>query len=281
MIKMDRPDLGAHEVFRTCIERIRSEDLKARMISVVDDVVEASINFEELAAATRLHLFPREGVVGGIINTAEMEAVYTQRMAKKGAPGREVYDIIIGSAPNGKCPLCGHRTVSTLDHHLPKSHYPVLSVVPLNLVPACSDCNKAKLAGTPSRPNDEALHPYFDNIDDDRWLYAEVLEGSPAALRFRVQAPAHWDEILADRVKLHFKTLNIGVLYAAESADELLNIRHQLRLIFANGGALSVRNELQHRAESCRSVRRNSWRAVAYEAFSECEWFCNGGFDQA
>jgi hypothetical protein len=278
MIKMDAPDLLPSDVFAECISRIRDPGLKLRMVAISQLVVAASADFNRLATQTRLHQFVRQAVVGGIVTAAEMEVVYTQRMAKKSAPGRDAYDELFNSAPNGKCPLCGHRAVSTLDHHLPKAHYPVLAVVPLNLVPACGDCNKSKLAALPTNANQEAMHPYFDNIDGDRWLFAEVVIGTPAALRFRVHAPTAWNAVLAERVALHFKTLGLGALYSAESADELLNIRGQLEMIHEAGGAALVETELRERASSCRGARMNGWRTAAFDAFADSAWFCDGGF---
>lgn len=278
MIKLDRPVLDAEEVFSACISRIRDEGLKQRMLDVINDIVEASEEFDQAAAHNRLHQIARDAMVGGLVTRAEMEAVYTNRMAKKGAPGRDAYDALFTSAPQGKCPLCGHRTVSTLDHHLPKAHYPALAVTPLNLIPACGDCNKAKLASLPATASEETLHPYFDDITGDRWLYAEVVEVDPAALRFFVSAPAHWSAVLAARVDLHFRTLGLAKLYSAEAADELLNIRHQLETIHAAGGAAMVRAELGERAESSRLIRLNGWRAVSFEAFGQSRWFCDGGF---
>ena len=278
MIKMDAPNLLPGDVFAACISRIRDPGLKLRMGSIAHLVVAASADFDRLAAQSRLRQFIRQAVVGGVVSTAEMEAVYTQRMAKKTAPGWDAYDDLFISAPNGKCPLCGHRTVSTLDHHLPKAHYPVLAVVPLNLVPACGDCNKSKLAAFPTTANQEALHPYYDDIEGDRWLFADVVIGTPAALRFQVQAPANWSAVLGDRVALHFKTLGLGTLYSAEGADELLNIRWQLETIHAAGGAALVEIELRERAASCRSARINGWRTAAFEAFADSAWFCDSGF---
>ncbi|PZQ77825.1 MAG: hypothetical protein DI563_02395 [Variovorax paradoxus] len=278
MIKLDRPILDAEDVFVACISRIRDQGLKQRMTDVIDDIVDASEEFDDAAAHNRLHQIVRQAMVGGLVTKAEMEAVYTNRMAKKGAPGRDAYDTLFTSAPQGKCPLCGHRTVSTLDHHLPKAHYPALAVAPLNLVPACGDCNKAKLASLPAAASEETLHPYFDDITGDRWLYAEVVEEDPAALRFFVDAPAHWGAVLAARVDLHFRTLGLAKLYASEAADELLNIRHQLQIIHAAGGAAMVRAEMEERRQSASAVRVNGWRTITFEAFAESAWFCNGGF---
>jgi hypothetical protein len=278
MIRIDRPIHTAGDVFTICVSRVQDVQLKARLEQVTQSVVDASAEFDDAATHTRLHQVVRQNLVGGLVTQAEMEAVYTQRMAKKDGPGRAVYDALFTSAPQGKCPLCGHRTVSTLDHHLPKAHYPALAVAPLNLVPACSDCNKLKLARVPANANEEGLHPYFDYIDGDRWLSAEVVQVRPAALKFFVDAPAHWDAILKSRVERHFRTLGLGRLYSSEAADELLNIRHQLRTLHDNGGAAVVRVELGERAQSCQQVRRNGWRTATYHACANSHWFCNGGF---
>jgi hypothetical protein len=279
MIKLNVPTLVAKDLFETCISRIRDAGLRQRMIGITEDIVEASEEFSLLASQTRLHEVEHLAVVGGTVSTDEMEAVYTQRMAKKGAPGRDAYDELFNSAPQGKCPLCGQRTVATLDHHLPKAHYPALAVVPLNLVPACTDCNKAKLASIPAEASHEALHPYFDDVQSHRWLYASVVVANPPALRFEVHPPAAWDAVLSIRVARHFRTLGLASLYAAEAADELLNIRHQLHALHAAGGSDLVRLEMEDRAESCGRVRINSWRIATFEAFADSDWFCDGGFN--
>jgi hypothetical protein len=73
--------------------------------------------------------------------------------------------------------------------------------------------------------------------------------------------------------------LGLAALYAAEAADELLNIRHQLQDLHAAGGLYLVRREMEDRAKSCGRVRINSWRVATFEAFANSDWFCNGGFN--
>ncbi|WP_148043025.1 HNH endonuclease [Methylocystis hirsuta] len=207
-----------------------------------------------------------------------MEKVYTQRMAKTGAPARDIYDEIFCSSPQGRCPLCGQRPVATLDHHLPKAHYPALAVAPLNLLPACSDCNKTKLASRPTRAEEVGLHPYYDDLGNEFWLKAQVIERRPTALRFSVAAPASWNVVLTARVENHFRTLGLASLYASEAAEELINIRHQLIKLRALDTANAVRDELERRAQSCALGRPNGWRAAAYRAWQASNWFCEGGF---
>lgn len=281
MWSLERPAHSARSTFTTCISRVRNAGLAARLAAATDSVVAASSEFDRAARGGTLHQIARHDLVTPDITIDDMEKVYTQRMAKTGAPGRDVYDEIFLSSPQGRCPLCTQRPVTTLDHHLPKAYFPSLAVAPLNLVPACSDCNKSKLASVPTRPEEVGLHPYYDDLGDEVWLQARVVERRPTALRFRVVAPAAWDAVLSARVEHHFRALGLGVLFASEAAEELVNIRHQLRTLRAADPIDSVRNELQRRAHSCAVGRPNGWRTAAYRAWHESDWFRDGGFEPA
>lgn len=166
-------------------------------------------------------------------------------MAQKGAPGRKYYDKLIIASPYGICPLCSHREVTTLDHHLPKAEYPRLSVVPINLVPACSDCNKSKLVRYPTKPEQETLHPYFDNIENDLWLTATVNQTTPPTIQYQVTPPAACEQLLADRVKFHFGSLLLAKLYSTQAAVELVQINLSLVNLHNTSGLEGVRKYLR------------------------------------
>jgi hypothetical protein len=278
MQSLPKPGYSARLAYMICIGRVGNPGLAARLGAAAPSVVKASLAFDGAAARHTLHQIQPAAVVAPDVTTEEMGKVYTQRMAKKGAPGREIYDEIFASSPQGRCPLCAHRSVTTLDHHLPKAHYPALAVAPLNLVPACSDCNKAKLDSIPTCAEEVALHPYYDDLGQDLWLVAHVRETGPSALRFTVVAPGAWDVVLVARVTNHFRCLGLGKLYASQAAEELINIRHQLIMISASDELKGVRSELERRAVSCETGRPNGWRAAAYRAWCESDWFCNDGF---
>lgn len=149
---------------------------------------------------------------------------------------------------------------------------------PLNLVPACSDCNKAKLDARPATIEDVPLHPYYDDLGEAIWLQATVMESAPAAVRFGITRPAGWDDTLAARVANHFRTLGLGRLFASEAADELVNVRHQLAMLRNADSDDAVREELGRRMASCAVARPNGWRAATYRAWHGSDWFCDGGF---
>ena len=278
MPMLARPQHTGGEAFTACISRVRNNQLQARLVSVTTSVQAASEEFDTASTNNSLHLIQRETLVGGVVTTEEMTNVYSRGMARSGAPGRHVYDEIVNSSPQGRCPLCAHRIVTTLDHHLPKAYYPALAVTPLNLVPSCTDCNRAKQADFPETPDEAYLNPYYDDIDGHPWLTAVVIESIPAAVVFQVTAPVAWDAVLAARVKRHFETLGLDRLYGSEAAEELVHVRKQLVEMHAAGGMNIVRAELEWRAGDYEEVRPNGWRSATYRAWANNDWFCNGGF---
>jgi len=141
------------------------------------------VNYDQKAEVSELYQLEKNITVCGI-SQEEMEKLYTNRMVKKEAPGRHIYEGIKESAPHNICPLCSLRTVSTLDHYLPKANFPLLVVMPNNLIPSCGDCNKIKLDTFPSDAECQTLHPYYDDVSDAQWLFAEVIQTSPVSIRF-------------------------------------------------------------------------------------------------
>lgn len=273
---LDDPEL----VFLTCISRVKDTDLKSRLISIKSAIVIAANEFETAASTTMIHTVKPQDDVSKIVTKQEMLDVYTNRMAKKDAPGRSIYNKLLNAPAHGRCPLCGQRIVSTLDHHLPKSEYPALAVVPTNLVPACSDCNKTKINSIPTCADQETIHPYFDDIETDLWLYAEVDEGSPPALKFFVKPPQSWDIVKSNRVKYHFKLFKLSKLYTSHAATELVNIQNRLSQLFSKTGCLEVSAHLSEEAKSRESAYLNSWQAAMYKALAVNSWYCSGGFDK-
>ena len=155
---------------------------------------------------------------------------------------------------------------------------PLLCVTPANLVPACSDCNKAKSDASFATAADQILHPYFDDVDQDPWLKAEVVQGPPPALVFFADPPQHWATDLAARVRHHFKAFGLADLYGSQAAAELAEIAYELAQVHEAGGEQAVKEHLELAAKSRGKVNRNHWRTAAYRALVGSSWYCSGGF---
>jgi len=217
-------------------------------------------------------------VIDGKVTVNELKNVYTQNFVSVDSPGRVFYDQLILSAPRGKCPLCGHRNVSTIDHYLPKAYYPLLSVVPVNLIPSCKDCNTSKRSAFPTAQHEETLHPYYDDVEKDIWLKTRVIQSTTPSIQFFVDAPPNWDQLLKHRTEFHFDSLSLDDLYSIEAATELAIIEEQLKSYFVRDGVAGVQNFLLESAGSRQKFNLNSWQTAMYIAIANDHWFCNGGF---
>ena len=191
---------------------------------------------------------------------------------------RPNYDAIRASAPNDICPYCVQRTVDTLDHYLPKSLYPVLAVTPINLVPACSACNKTKLDFQPPDAKGLILHTYYDDVPRDIWLKARVLDvGGNPVLEYFADPPSTWPTPWASRVKAHLDTLKLPTLYALHAAEELVNNRQSLQNLHLSGGEAAVKAHCQEVQSSRQAAYLNSRQAACYGALVDSDWFCASG----
>jgi len=214
------------------------------------------------------------------VTKGELKKVYTAQMVPLKKPGRVIYDKILSNAPLGKCPFCGIGSASTLDHYLPKSKFPILSVLPLNLVPSCSDCNGGKNASVASTKEEQGLHPYFDHNHyiDDQWLFAEVIQSAPATIRFYVSPPSGWSDVSTARIRAHFKDYKLASRYANESPSELAELRLTLSEFLDGAGLEQVKSHLRTQANINFCLNKNSWKTAMYQALSESDWYCSVGF---
>lgn len=277
MRTLPRPTRKAGDVFSLCISRVRRPSLKRQLIRVTARVAAAEGSYLSRAVNAQLHLFRRTRTVNGV-SAKQLMRVYTGRMVPKTQPGRCVYDELIAAAPYGRCPFCGVGQVATLDHYLPKAKYPVMVVMPVNLVPACSWCQTAKKDAYPTGQRDHPLHPYFDNLEDKRWLCADVVDSHPATFAFKVRRPVGVSVTTAARLRHHLQLLKLDQLFASNAADELINIRFGLERLYEAAGAEAVREHLSTQAESREQAFKNSWQTAMYRAAEKCDWFCDGGF---
>jgi hypothetical protein len=280
MRSLPRPDITGAQALELCASSIRNGDLRDRLRLAVASVEAAEAEYAANGEVARLHTIVETNNVGGHVTGREMERVYNGTFVKSSRT-RDAYAKIKKACFNDICPLCGQGTVKQLDHYLPITSFPVFGVTAINLVPACSDCNKYKLAPVPAAAAEQTIHPYFDAVDDERWLFGEVVEGAPAAVRFSVRPPTSWDAVKVERMRTHFRIYRLGALYATHAAVEIVNMRYALRKMAATAGfEQRIRQDLRGRAESCADVYKNSWQRATFDALADSDWFCAGGFDE-
>jgi hypothetical protein len=277
MKTLPEPEFTVREILESCADGLQDQDLARRLLGLLPTLEEAEQHYGSLGANARLFEIAPTNDVGGVVSSPEMTTLYKGSLSRQGSRSRRFYDRLKMAAPNDICPLCGQRVVKTLDHYLPKSTHPGYALTPVNLVPACSDCNKGKLDRQPSAVDEQTLHPYFDDVDGDSWLVAEIRESSPPAAVFSVRPHEAWDAVKARRLTVHFRTFGLGELYAAQAGSEMVSIRFALADAAEAKGPDGVHAFLAHQARMRSLAARNSWVAALYTALAESVWFCTEG----
>lgn len=276
MRTLPMPPMPAANVLATCIGGVQDPDLVARLHPITGQLVATAASYDQLARVQSLHQIARVAGVGAV-SGAELQTLYSAQMSATKGAARVIYDAIRNAPVNGKCPLCGIGTVTVLDHHLPKSRYPDLSVCPFNLVPACDFCNNAKRARYPTSAETQTLHPYYDDYTHEQWIYAHLDAAGPPVLLFYVDAPVHWPQVARLRAQHHFDVVKLGQAYTSNANDDLMPLRGHLAAIAATKGAAGVEAYLLD--ERVRySLRLNSWQHAMYQTLAANQWFVQGGY---
>jgi hypothetical protein len=204
---------------------------------------------------------------------------YDTRFTRRVGGARGHYNAL--RAKSRKCPICRQRDSGALDHFLPRETYPSLAIQPTNLVPICGPCNTRKEAQVALSADKQFLHPYFDDLGGDDWLYATFEERIGAPVLYYVDRPARWDDLLFARVVNHFEFFGISDLYGAQAATTLGGYKKLLTEKLERDpirGPLEVRRTMLETAGSIRSFGAEPWLAAALQAWGESDWFCNGGW---
>lgn len=285
MRAMISPNEDSCVVYRTCINSIANENLRNRLNALTNNIGVAAGDYQQRATAKQLYTLPPNNcnnneIVLGAVTKKELKDVYSSHMVSRTKPARVIYDLLLSRAPLGRCPFCGMGHASTLDHYLPKTKYPQLSVVPLNLVPSCKDCNKAKSTAVATIAGAQSLHPYFDHQSfiNEQWLFAEVIHTVPATVRFYVQAPDLWDDISKARVQAHFRDFELALRYSVEASNQIACLRDTLSRYRELLGVEGIRQHLMIEAQAYGQQHRNSWQTAMFQALAGSHWYCDDGF---
>jgi hypothetical protein len=270
------PELLDSTVLNTCISSIGSQGLRDRINEVFSYIIGDGQLYRERAESNELHtlspLYINDDELAlGRVTKKELTSLYTNYLVPNTKPGREIYDALMIRAPLFKCPFCGLNQVSTLDHFLPKAKFPTLSVIPVNLVPACKDCNTRKSSTVASIASSQPLHPYFDRepFQTDQWLFARVIDTQPMAVVYEILPPDSWSSENKNRVQTHFDDFDLYYRYSIEAASELASQEYIFKKHVDNRDYDSLISDLEDRYYSHERLSINSWQTALYKALLE------------
>lgn len=275
MIPIPKPDFDVEELFEVCVNTVKNAQHRSKLSACIPYLVTAESEFNSKFLTNELYQIKPNTIVYGEIDNNEMKRVYDYRMVQC-EDGKKYYDKIFDSASDGICPLCSVREVDTLDHYLPKMTFPVFAVTPINLIPACFKCNKGKQVSFPTSAENQTLHPYYDNIDEDHWLRAKIVQGNPIAFHFYVEKQSNWDDTKFARVKNHFESFKLNELFSSKASRELRGISFHLKGLNEQSPELLI-EYLNEAYKSRITLGKNSWEYSLYFELANNKWFSQIG----
>lgn len=273
-MELNKPKFKVKESFTKAISNFRTET-KNKLEKSLPEVINAEKIYNEEATNGSLSNIKVDDLINTYATKDEFVKVYTDKFSKKGHSARDYYDKIMLIPSYGKCPYCGQRNVSTLDHYLDKKKYPKYTVTPYNLVPTCSDCNKIKLSDKPTGIGDYYIHPYYDKVDDFLWLKAKFIYTKPIVIEYFVECNNNIESNTMKRILYHFRKLNLRHLYSTEATNELNNKKYRLKELFKSKGGCAVKEYLYEEYQTYNNNNLNSWQTALFKLLSEEEKFYN------
>lgn len=288
MRPISKPNFAQDVVFAACVQSIGDLGIKARCDAIAQQMAQQEIAYDQAASVGRLCEWvphPRgenNNLAIGLVTRGELKGLYTNHMARAGKPARAFYDQLRMMASNNICPYCGIGSVETIDHFLPKGRYSSLSVLPLNLVPACRDCNTGKLDSIASMDHPSS-HPYYEDqcVFDDEWLFAEIVRSDVVHVAFFVDTPIQWPSAISSRVSNHFSQLDLSRRYSIQAAGRLAFYASLIKGMIDGGAGDQVSTFLENIVQSeVAGCGMNSWQAALSRAVVNDFWFKAEGFQQ-
>jgi len=283
MIKLNFPAIHCTDMFANCLSSAGAGSYKLRLSGIADTIKSEWGKFDVRSHSKNFHLFkpcePRDKqqkIVGNVTKDDLMK-LYSVHMLNEKKDSRKVYDIL-RACSNGICPLCGIHGASTLDHYLPKARYPMLSVYPKNLIPACKDCNGGKAATIFESASDQTLYPYNDDLKfyKTEWVSARITASfGILTFVFFPSPPEKWLKVEKNRVISHFNGFNLESKYQLNAAQFVSTITADIRRLLTSGNGATVK---KHYLELASQVPKNSTLRVMYNAIANDDTICNGNF---
>ena len=243
MIRLNEPEYDYEQTLDKCIAGINGNvSLRNKMTESREGLVETENNYIAAASTGNLYTIPPintdlnpDPIVINILRKNELVKIYDQYFVPENKPARKIYDALKNAAKE-KCPFCGGiGTPHNLDHFLPKAHFPIFSVLPHNLVPACRDCNmEGKGENFATSAEAQIIQPYLDHdrFFLEQWIFATYNPGNNVEIgemEYNVSPPENWSEVDQQRVEKHFADFKLAKRYGTKAAEFMVTVLAQIK----------------------------------------------------
>ncbi len=270
---MLEPNVTFTESLQACKDGIKKEIALLIRLNAGEEILNAQVEqYRERAERGDLYTIECQSNLDvNSLTKDDLIRLYDYYFRGDKKPGRHIYNRLLASA-NEKCPFCGGiGRPRNLDHFLPKAHFPQFSILPLNLIPSCRDCNMdgkgqsfAEVAET------QILHPYLEasHFFEEQWIFAKYLIGNhddPNTIQYYVDPPCNWNDTDKARVRQHFNNFDIAKRYATRASSALTEVEAQYAA-FRKSDMMNSFQQVILEPVIMNERFKNHWKRVMYLA---------------
>lgn len=298
MKKLPEPPYDFNHVLTKCADGMKHVHMKAIFLSSKAYLIPMESQYRQLGKSGKLFKFQKTGnlnenifIVPGL-NKSNLRSLYFGNLRNPKKPARLIYDKLLASS-NGRCPFCGDiGDPKNIDHFLPIAHYPQLSVLPLNLVPSCRDCNMGSKGDDYAiEARDQILNPYLDDdcFYSQQWVFASYINHrvddpiNPGAIVYTAAPPIKWNLVDAQRAIKHFSTFDLARRYSSKAGDHLSDVVSQRNDFYEKNKNLMPAAKLEEefidtflKPIITGPLFENHWRKIMYKCLSQSRAFLQG-----
>lgn len=129
---------------------------------------------------------------------------------------------------NKVCPYCDINKINkdsvSVDHYLPKSTFPILSIYPDNLIVSCKACNESIKGENYLLP---IIHPYYEDVSS---YFTFVINDSNEE-KFEIEIKMNKDnsKLLSEKVQNFLSLFKIKERYEIDMIGDLKDFRQDIR----------------------------------------------------
>jgi possible EA31 gene protein, phage lambda len=274
MVVVDMPKISKSDIYKCCCNVIKDEAKKNKLLNYLyvfllnacyyrNSVREKFLDKYIIKEPINYKKFARYEDI-----KKDLFDLYDKRLVRGKEP-RKYYDQIMASPKLDKCPYCGFGQVATLDHYLPKSEFPIFSILPNNLIGCCRDCNTIKRNIVLN-----TIHPYYDDFTKTQWLFAKV-NWPKLTMEFFVDTKDINNALDKKKIEGHFSVYELAKRYAVKAASEL----NDLGIEFGSKNLTKMDIEQELRIKF-KSKPINNWKTAMYQALCKDQCYCSGGYSR-
>lgn len=166
----------------------------------------------------------------------------------------------------GTCQYCGIQKPNTIDHYLPQSDFPEFSVLALNLIPCCNDCNTKKNNYWLDNGFRGIINFYIDNLPQIQFLYCDITFDSISEIpniNFHLNIPKTINLRLKKIIENHFTRLDLCNKYGEYIHDLITEKINSIVSYLNSNDSTEIKLRIENEANSLKDrYGINNWKTV-------------------